>query len=89
MLNADILDGSSILSIDQYKYLFTYVDDFTSMRPMCFADDTLECGKSLDQKVTYGVYANTVSSALISYNHYLFTVVQRELKVVGGQIAWY
>jgi len=85
LLNSDIIDGSSILSVDHYKYLFNHVDDFTSMRPMCFADDTMECGRSLDQEVTYGVYVNTSSG---SYNHYLFTVVQRELKIVAGQIGW-
>ena len=88
LINSDILDGSSILSIDQYKYQFTHVDDFTSMRPMCFADDTMECGKSLDQEVTYGVYVNHPTNTT-SYNHYLFTVVQRELRIAGGQIGWF
>ena len=87
LLNSDILDGSAVLSIDQYKYLFTNTDDFTSMRPLYLADDKMECGKALDQEITYGVYCNTVSSGS-SYNHYLFTVVQRELKIVAGQIGW-
>jgi hypothetical protein len=87
LLNSDILDGSAVLSIDQFKYLFTHTDDFTSMRPLYLADDTMECGKALDQEITYGVYCNTVSSGS-SYNHYLFTIVQRELKIVAGQIGW-
>ena len=89
LINSDILDASSILSIDQFKYQFTHVDDFTSMRPMCFADDTMECGKSLDQEVTYGVYVNHPSTVTTSLNHYLFTVVQRELRIAGGQIGWF
>jgi hypothetical protein len=91
LLNSEILEGSSILSIDQYKYLFSHVDDFTSMRPLCFADDTMECGKSLDQEITYGVYVNHPSGlgASVSFNHYLFTVVQRELRIAGGQIGWF
>ena len=89
LINAELLEQSSILSIDQYKYLFSHVDDFTSMRPLCFSDDTMECGKSLDQEVTYGVYCNTKASAGVSYNHYLFTVVQRELRIAGGQIGWF
>lgn len=90
LINAEVIEGSSILSIDQYKYFFTHVDDFTSMRPLCYADDTMECGKLLDQEVTYGVYVNHAAvGAGVNFNHYLFTVVQRELRIVGGQIGWF
>ena len=85
LVNSENIEGSSILSIDQYKYLMCNIDDFSCQKPLCSCDDTLECGKKLDEEQTYGVYCTTASG---QYNHYLFLVVQRELRISGGQIMF-
>ena len=84
LVNAYDIENSSIMSINQYKYQFCHMENYAGTVP-CHSDDTIITGLSLDQERTYGVTATTANVAL---NHWLFTIVQRELRTGGGQIMF-
>ena len=84
LVNNDDIEHSSMMSINQFKYQFSHLENYSGQRP-CESDDTIITGLSLDQEKTYGVYTTTQSLAL---NHWLFTVIQRELRIGGGQIMF-
>jgi hypothetical protein len=84
LINNDDIEHSAVMSVNQYKYQFCHMENYSGQRPS-ECDDTIITGLSLDQEKTYGVYVNTVSAA---YNHWLFTIVQRELRIGGGQIMF-
>ncbi len=84
LVNNDDVDHSSILSINQFKYQFCHMENYSGQRP-CECNDTIITGLSLEQEKTYGV---TVTTASLAFNHWLFTVIQRELRIGGGQIMF-
>ena len=84
MVNHPDIDHSSVLSVNQFKYQFCHMENYSGQRP-CECNDTIITGLSLEQEKTYGVFVNTVSAA---YNHWLFSVIQRELRIGGGQIMF-
>ena len=84
LVNNDDIDHSSVLSVNQFKYQFCHMENYSGQRP-CECHDTTITGLDLSQEKTYGVYVNTVATA---FNHWLFTVIQRELRIGGGQIMF-
>ena len=84
LVNNGDIDHCSILSINQYKYQFCHMENYSGQRP-CECNDTIITGLSLDQEKTYGVYVTTVASA---FNHWLFSIIQRQLRIGGGQILF-
>jgi hypothetical protein len=84
LVNSGDIDHSSILSINQFKYQFCHMENYSGQRP-CECNDTIITGLDLGQEKTFGVYVNTVASA---FNHWLFTVIQRDLRIGGGQIMF-
>jgi len=84
LVNSDDIDHSSVLSVNQFKYQFCHMENYSGQRP-CECHDTTITGLDLSQEKTYGVYVNTVAHA---FNHWLFTVIQRELRIGGGQIMF-
>ena len=65
-----------------------HIDSWTG-NPVCEEDDTIDNGLSFDSDKTYGVSYNTLYnfSAVLSKQHYLFFVVQRQLMIKGNQIS--
>jgi hypothetical protein len=85
LVNNSDIDNTAILSVNQYKYLFCHMENYSGQRPS-ETDDSIINGLSLDEEKTFGVYI--VSPSAMFLNHWLFTVVQRELKIGGGQIMF-
>ena len=84
LVNNHDIDRSSILSINQFKYQFCHMENYAGQRP-CESNDTIITGLDLSQEKTYGVTVTTTNTA---FNHWLFTVIQRELRIGGGQIMF-
>jgi hypothetical protein len=87
LVNSDLLEGSSITSSNQYKYLFTHIDDFSGKSSVLDeeGDDTLISGRDVSEEQLYQIVYNTVSG---QYNLFTVLVMQRTLMIRQGMIQW-
>ena len=89
LINSDLIEGSSISSVDQYKYQFVHIDDFSGKQSILEDDnmvnDTDICGRDLSEEQLFTFVGNTVSA---QYNLFAVVVVQRELVIRQGMIQW-
>ena len=83
LFNEANFEDSCIISGNIYKYNWVHCDNFGNSN-LTSADLTEPQGISLAEEKTYTVVVNQVAAA---YNHYLFTVVQRELVIHGANIV--
>ena len=83
LFNEANFEDSCILSSNIYKYNWIHCDNFGNSN-LTNGDLTEPQGISLAEEKTYTVFVNQVAAA---YNHYLFTVVQRELVIHGANIV--
>ena len=84
LVNNEDIEHSSVLSVNQFKYQFCHMENYSGQRP-CECNDTIITGLDLSQEKTYGV---TVTTPSLAFNHWLFTVIQRELRIGGVQIMF-
>jgi hypothetical protein len=89
LVNSDMLEGCAITSVDQYKYLFAHIDDFSGKQSILEEHDAVNdsdiCGRDLSEEQFYTAQYNLVSG---QYNLFSVFVVQRELVIRQGMIQW-
>lgn len=89
LVNSDIIEGSAVSSVDQYKYQFVHIDDFSGKQSILeegnLVNDSDICGRDLSEEQLYTFVGNTVSA---QYNLFAVVVVQRELVIRQGMIQW-
>jgi hypothetical protein len=83
MFNEQLFRESCIISVNMYKYNWIHCDNFGN-NILTKSDLTEPQGISLNEEKTFTVFVNQAAAA---YNHYLFTVVQRELIIHGPNIV--
>ena len=85
MLNQSLLNRSSVLSINQYRYQWCHIDSWTNgNNPICETDDTVIGGLDLTDEKTYTINA-TLDGGRLSY---LYAVVQRKLIIKPGMMMF-
>ena len=85
ILNQSLLDKSSILSINQYRYQWCHIDSWCNgSNSVCNTDDTVVGGLDLTDEKTYTINATTDQARLA----YLYSIVQRKLIIKTGMIMF-
>lgn len=77
------LEGSSILNSTDFANWFFYLDNFSSNKPIDYAQESVIDGIPLDNELLYGININCDSQTFVQY---LYAVVQRTLTISGSQI---
>ena len=83
------LQGSCILSSDEYYYNWVWIEDFTNNysmvdKPLKPAEDNYVDGMPLDMEVKYDVFTNTANA---NYNHYVYAICQKNLVINSSGIS--
>ena len=85
ILNQSLLNNSSVLSINQYRYQWVHIDSWCNgNNSVNTTDDTVVAGLDLTDEKTYTINATTDQGRLA----YLYSIVQRKLIIKTGMIMF-